>query len=268
MRVTGRHASVISTRPDIASVTEDVRGQVTIRGLREGKARIQAQDSDGATLGELAITVKRERTIRVITYLFSDSRQSTSRTAQDARTEIEQANAILTPQANVRILHAGQIHQLSAYTVFGSTHPTQPGYVEQVDLGRYITMDEIRPIIEETIGEVDDTIFAHVFFVREFEKFEPTGRRRDLHSGLSFSVDATGLCQLGNACARTHGVVVEDRCQRVTLAHELGHCLTRFSGPMYDSTGHCASTRNLMHHAASRDRITRGEADLMNPSGA
>jgi hypothetical protein len=189
----------------------------------------------------LEVSVKDEKKISTAFHYVDDGKkQKTKRKIADLNAMIVAANAILTPQANVKIdrksAAALPIAQNLGRVVRFSSHLTGPPHNVPIAQHEW----------DDVVAHKDGSADFNVFFVREYEQ--------DEHPLVDN--DAAGTIAAEKCC------IFEDRMSvsaGETLAHETGHLL--------GFSGHSATAGHLMIGAGSGRFIPRDVANMMNTSG-
>jgi hypothetical protein len=191
---------------------------------------------------KLEVSVKDEKKLSTAFHYVDDGKkQKTKRKIADLNAMIVLANAILTPQANVKIdrksAAALPIAENLGRVVRFSSHLTGPPHNVPIEQHEW----------DDIVAHADTTADFNVFFVREFE-IDHTPHIDD--SAEAGTVAAEKCC------------IFEDRIgypPGETLAHETMHLLG-----IHD---HSRSRRHLIGTNRTGRVITRDHANIINPSG-
>jgi hypothetical protein len=191
----------------------------------------------------LEVSVKDEKKVRTAFHYVDDGRrQVTRRRIAHLNALTAEANAILTPQANVTIERksaaALAIAQDLGRVVRFASHLTGPPHSVPIAQHEW----------DDMVALADATADFNVFFVREYE--DDTTPLNDLADAGTLASDKT--------------CVFEDR-----LDHAAGRVLAHETMHLLGFSGHSASRRHLIatgEHGLGRI-INRDQANTINPSG-
>ena len=216
---------------------------VQITGVTEGRTLIEwfASASEAGPAGTgftLVVSVKIELRISTAFHYVSDGRkQVTKRKIEDLDRIVNIANAILTPQSNVKIMRrsaaALKIAQDLGQVVRYSAH--------------IVGSDAAQHEWDDLLSHADASADFNVFFVREYEQ-DDTPLVDNVAAG---TIAADKMCIFEDQMGTAPGEV---------LAHETLHLL--------GVSEHSKSWRHLSAADTKTGRqIPMGEADQINPSG-
>lgn len=204
-----------------------------IRGIVKGVTFIEVRQA-GRLLARLQVAVKTQKVVKITFNFVSDNTgRGTTRNPAEVDGWVSKANAILLPQANVKIVK----------------HNVNPNVVVNQNLGNVVRFSSHLPGVAASEHEWDvvtarrdGTADLNVFFVWEYEQ-DATPDEDNTAAGTS-----------GGNC------IFEDNTGRQThdtLAHEVGHHLgAEHSGDGLDL---------LMSPFRSDTRISKQHANTMNP---
>ncbi len=218
----------------IASVDEQL-GRYVISGLRSGSTGLHAANARGICRSELEITVRQPKQISVVFHYVKDKRHNTVRAVGSGGKLLADVNEIIAPQTCIS---------------FGEKFNPTPVFEIDADLGDFVDplAANAKRLCAERIKELQTSSAINVFFVWKIP---------------GVAGETTGGQMLDNLTC----FIADDTKKNAgrALAHELGHCLTRFdSDDLYrDHEGHTVDTEYLMDRLASGTRISRKEADVM-----
>jgi hypothetical protein len=233
----------------LKAVQTTARGTTTLTltgGTAPGRAFVEwvpsLTDAGPVDIGfTLEVSVKEEKKISTAFHYVDDGRkQKTKRKIADLNAVIVAANAILTPQANVKIdrksAAALPIAQNLGDVVRFSSHLTGPP--DNVPIAQH-EWDDI-------VAHKDAAADFNVFFVKVYEQ-DNTPYHDDAEAG---TIAAEKCCIFEDDLDYSAGE---------TLAHETGHLLGH--------AGHSNTRGHLMYGPGSGRFIPRDLANLINPSG-
>jgi len=230
---------VFSEDPSRASVHASGNRYV-ITGLQVGNTAIHAMNAKGICRSELEITVRKAKQIPVVFHYVQEKRHQTSRPVDSGGKLLEGVNKIIAPQTCVSFRE--------------ETNPA-PIFRIAADLGDFVDPHaaDVTRLCQERIDKLQTSWAINVFFVW---RIAGTG------------ADTTGGEMLDNRTCFVGDITKKDTDR--ALAHEFGHCLTRFDRyDLYrDPEGHTTDTECLMDRLASGTRIMRDEADVMYTTAA
>ena len=232
--------------------------RLQVEGLEAGEAIIKLRIFD--SIFAIKLTVKDELIVPTVAHFVQHGPFHKTRITEPTLNEIiKETNAILQPQANVKIVL--QDAKPLSFRTIGKT------------LGRTVVsssnkLEDERKLLKNQTTLINKPKGLNLFLVRRYEIEDyPNGTRRERRDqDRELAGTGGGICILED---HIKGGKLHILSAGNTLAHEVGHHLGLNGGP---NDGHNDNKSYLMYESSkvgkrSGDRIAPHEADRMNRSG-
>lgn len=244
-RYRGKLLSLEVEDPTVVKVQRVRPTKLLLRGTKEDTTWVHGVDERGQQITTLEVTVKAPKLVYVAFHFVGDvdGTFQTRRKHSERLRLLKRVNDIYRAQTNITFLDRSMI----------STPADQPTFTLKEPLSDPTTITEGDIAFKKVFAEaVRGGVHVNVFFVWNFD-------------GEALAAERDGLVVMQD-------IVPGD--EALVLAHEFGHYLTdKDAGRLYPDGAHSRSRQDLMFRGVEEGdvvrgkRISRAEANVMNPSG-